>query len=108
MSCSENCTPCKARENYICHGDFFTTGEWVTLIEYFGITGNTFNQKVDSVAPQIDVNTLQILKVLICESNNWDYSTNMEIVHLLDEILSRLSKDNKKIDSYVKGDDTNV
>ena len=108
MSCSEKCNNCKARPNYICHGDFFTTGEWVTLIEYFGITGDTFNQKVDSVAPQIDVNTLQILKVLICESNNWDYSTSMEIVHLLDEILSRLSKNDNKIDSYVKGDDTNV
>lgn len=108
MSCSENCNTCKARPNYICHGDFFTTGEWVTLIEYFGITGDTFNQKVDSVAPQIDVNTLQILKVLICESNNWDYPTSMEIVHLLEEILSRLPKDNKKIDSYVTGDDTHV
>ena len=111
MSCSENCTPCKARENYICHGDFFTTGAYASLIEYFDIHGVSFNQKVDSVKPQLDVNTIQILKVLICDSNRWDYSTNMEIMYLLDEIMSRLSNDNTEtnsFNSYVKGDDTNV
>ena len=111
MSCSENCTPCKARENYICHGDFFTTGAYASLIEYFDIHGVSFNQKVDSVKPQLDVNTIQILKVLICDSNRWDYSTSMEIMYLLDEIMSRLSNDNTEtnsFNSYVKGDDTNV
>ena len=112
MSCAENCNPCKARPNYICHGDFFTTGEWASIVEYFDIHGVSFNQKIDSVKGLLDVNTIQILKVLICESNNWDYSTNMEIVHLLDEILSRLSNDNKNgnlqvfNNSHVPGDGT--
>lgn len=105
MTCSENCNPCKANPGFICHGDFITTGEWARLIEYFDIHGVSFNQKVESVAPQIDVNTLQIMKVLICESNRWDYTTIMELVYLLDEIISRLSTDNKN-NSYVTGEGT--
>ena len=92
MSCSENCKPCKAHPGFICHGDFITTGEWSKLVEYFDVHGVSFNQKIDSVRFQLDVNTIQIMKVLICESNWWDYTTTMEIIHLLDEIISRLSK----------------
>ena len=100
MTCSENCNPCKARENYICHGDFYTTGEYASILNEFQIHGVTFNQKVDSVKESLDPNTIQILKALICDSNRWIYSTDMEIVHLLDEILSRLSTDNKINNSY--------
>ena len=109
MSCSENCNPCKANTGYVCHGDFLTTGTYAKLIEYFDIHGVSFNQKVDSVKPQLDINTIHILKVLICDSNNWNYSTTMEIMYLLDEIISRLSNDNKteaiSDNSYVNGDD---
>lgn len=105
MTCSENCEPCTARPGFVCHGDFITTGEWASLVEYFDVHGVSFNQKVDSVKLQLDINTIQIIKVLICESNWWDYSTTMEIIHLLDKIIdSRLSNDNKN-NSYVKGDD---
>ena len=111
MTCYENCDPCKARDGFICHGDFITTGEWARLIEYFDIHGVSFNQKIDSVKLQLDVNTIEILKVLICESNRWDYSTTMEIMYLLDEILARLSNDNKTETTEFqsipsKGDDT--
>ena len=103
MSCSENCEPCKARHGFICHGDFITTGEWASLVDHFDIHGVSFNQKVESVISLLDVSTLQIIKVLVCESNRWDYTTNMEIVYLLDEIIkSKLSTDNK---NYFPGDD---
>ena len=76
MSCSEKCQPCKANQGYVCHGDFFT------------IHGISFNQKLDSVISKIDVDTVNLLKVLICDSNRWDYPTSMEIISLLDEISS--------------------
>jgi len=107
MSCSENCNPCKARDGFICHGDFFTTGDWANTIKEYDIHGVSFNQKVDSVKPLLDVDTIKILKALICDSNRWDYTTTMEIMYLLDEILSRLSSDNKLNNSYRSGDDTN-
>ena len=103
MTCMENCNPCKARPNYICHGDFYTTGEYGSILNEFGIHGVTLNQKIDSVKELLDENTLKIIKVFICDSNRWPYSTDMEIVFLLDEIISRLSDDNN---SYVPGDDT--
>lgn len=110
MSCSENCTPCKARPNYVCHGDFFTTGEYASLIHEFDIHGVTSNQKIDSIKDKLDADTIRILKVLICDSNRWDYSTNMEIMYLLDEIISRLSIDNNEttsFNSYVKSGSDN-
>jgi len=96
MTCSNECNPCRARENYVCHGDFFTTGAYANIIEYFDIHGVSFNQKIDSVKIQLDINTIQILKALICDSNRWDYTTNMEIIGLLDEIISQLSNDNNE------------
>ena len=101
MSCGQ-CEKCIAPEGWLCRksGDFFTTGEWAKLIEYFDIHGVSFNQKIDSVKMQLDVNTILILKVLICESNRWDYSTSMEIIYLLDEIISRLSTDNNETNSF--------
>lgn len=105
MTCIEKCDSCKAREGFICHGDFFTTGEYAETIRDFDIHGVSLNQKIDSVAPLLDIDTIRILKALICDSNRWNYSTNMEIMFLLDEIVSRLSTDNKN--SYVPGDDAN-
>lgn len=88
MSCSEKCQPCKANQGYVCHGDFFTTGEYSNLIKEFDVHGVSFNQKLDSVVSKIDVDTVNLLKVLICDSNRWDYPTSMEIICLLDEISS--------------------
>ena len=68
MSCSEKCQPCKANQGYV--------------------HGVSFNQKLDSVVSKIDVDTVNLLKVLICDSNRWDYPTSMEIICLLDEISS--------------------
>ena len=104
MTCMENCEVCKANPGYICHGDFYTTGDYANLIKEFDIHGVSFNQKIDSVTSKLDVDTIRILKVLICDSNRFDYTSSMEIMFLLDEIISRLSDDNN---SYVPGDDTN-
>lgn len=109
MSCGQ-CKPedCIAPKGWVCKdsGDFFTTGDYSNSLTEFDIHGVTYNQKIDSVADKLDQDTIRILKVLICDSNRWDYPTSMEIVFLLDEILSRLSFDNKNY-SYVPGDDTN-
>ena len=104
MSCSKNCEPCKARQNYICHGDFLTTGEYASIIEHFDIHGVSFNQKVDSVKPLLDVNTIQLLKVFICDSNRWDYTTTMEIMYLLDEILRLIPKSDNSFQKTCGGD----
>ena len=104
MTCMENCEVCKANHGFICHGDFYTTGDYANLIKEFDIHGVSFNQKIDSVTSKLDVDTIRILKVLICDSNRFDYTSSMEIMFLLDEIISRLSDDNN---SYVPGDDTN-
>ena len=106
MTCMENCEVCKANPGYICHGDFYTTGDYANLIKEFDIHGVSFNQKIDSVASKLDVDTIRILKVLVCDSNRFDYTTSMEIMFLFDEIISKLSTDNKN--SYVTGDDTDA
>lgn len=99
MSCGE-CRPedCIAPKGWVCkkQGDFFTTGEYSRTIKEFDIHGVSYNQEIDSVASQLDVDTIRILKVLICDSNRWNYPTVMEVMFLLDEILSRLSTDNKE------------
>ena len=116
MTCGE-CRPedCIAHEGWGCkrQGDFFTTGEWANLREYFNIHGVSFNQKIDSVKQLLDLNTILILKVLICDSNRWDYPTSMEIMFLLDEIISKLSTDNKENIVFnnsetIQGSDDNV
>ena len=106
MTCMENCEVCKANPGYICHGDFYTTGDYANLIKEFDIHGVSFNQKIDSVASKLDIDTIRILKVLVCDSNRFDYTTSMEIMFLFDEIISKLSTDNKN--SYVTGDDTDA
>ena len=83
-------------------GNFFSTGEYANTIEYFNIHGVSFNQKVDSVKPLLDPNTIQILKVLIADNDlpvsiYGNTATKLEIITAFDIILSRLSKDNKSI-----------
>lgn len=104
MSCSKQCEPCTARENYVCHGDFLTSGEYASIIDYFNIHGVSFNQKIDSVNLLLDVNTIQILKVFICDSNNWDYTTKMEIIYLLDEIIRLIPKSDNSFQKNMGGD----
>lgn len=79
-------------------GNFYSTGEYSQTIDFFNIHGVSFNQKVDSVKMLLDSNTIQILKVLLTDNDapaNIDYKTELNIVHLLDLIQSRLSNDNK-------------
>ena len=106
--CADN--ECIAPKGWVCmkSGDFFTTGEYSRTIKEFDIHGVSFNQEIDSVASKLDVDTIRILKVLICDSNRWDYPTTMEVMFLLDEIKSRLSTDNKLNNSYHSGSDKNV
>lgn len=111
MTCYRSCEPCTANPGYICHGDFFTTGEYAALLKDYDVHGVSLNQKIDSVKPLLDLDTILLLKVLICDSNRWSYSTNMEIMCLLDEIVSRLSTDNNENEvfnnSYHSGSDKN-
>ena len=79
-------------------GNFYSTGEYSRTIDYFDIHGVSFNQKVDSVKSLLDHNTLQILKVLLTESEapaELDLRTSLTVVATLDFIQSRLSNDNK-------------
>ena len=101
---------CIAPKGWVCmkSGDFFTTGEYSRSIKEFDIHGVSFNQEIDSVASKLDVDTIRILKVLICDSNRWNYPTTMEVMFLLDEIKSRLSNDNKLNNSYHSGSDKYV
>ena len=87
-------------------GNFYSTGEYSRTIDYFDIHGVSFNQKVDSVKSLLDHNTLQILKVLLTESEaptELDLKTSLNVVATLDFIQSRLSNDNTTILS--RGDD---
>ena len=106
--CADN--ECMAPKGWVCmkSGDFFTTGEYSRTIKEFDIHGVSFNQEIDSVSSQLAMDTIRILKVLICDSNRWDYPTTMEVMFLLDEIKSRLSNDNKINNSYHSGSDKNV
>lgn len=87
-------------------GNFYSTGEYSKTIDYFDIHGVSFNQKVDSVKSLLDHNTLQILKVLLTESEapaELDLRTSLNVVATLDFIQSKLSNDNTTILS--RGDD---
>ena len=68
MSCGQ-CNPddCIAPKGWVCKesGDFYTTGEYSSTINFFNIHGVSLNQKIDSVKELLDYNTLQILKVLL-------------------------------------------
>lgn len=106
---------CVAPEGWVCmkSGDFFTTGEYSRSIKEFDIHGVSFNQEIDSVSSKLNLDTIRILKVLICDSNRWDYPTSMEIMFLLDEIISKLSTDNKENIVFnnsetIQGSDDNV
>ena len=92
MTCIKNCKPCKAREGYLCHGDFFSSGKYMEIITTFDI--DAYN-KIESVKHLLDPNTINILKVLICDSERFGYFTELEIIDVLDEISSKLSDDNK-------------
>ena len=97
MTCARKCKPCTAREGYLCHGDFYTNGEYEAIMNYFNIHGDTYLDKTDSVENLLDSNTIQIMKCLICDSEKFDYFTEMEIINVLDEIISRLSNDNNPL-----------
>jgi hypothetical protein len=106
----ENCEVCKANPGYVCHGDFYTTGEYAAIIKDYDIHGVNLNQKIDSVKPLLDLDTILLLKVLICDSNRFDYPTSMTIMFLLDEIISKLSNDNNEsiIPTIQNGSDKDV
>ena len=94
--------------SWVKDGNFYSTGEYSSTINFFDIHGVSFNQKVDSVKMQLDSNTIQILKVLLTDNEapvDIDYKTGLDIVYLLDFIQSRLSNDNKVQYSIPKGDD---
>ena len=92
--------------SWVKDGNFYSTGEYSSTIDFFDIHGVSFNQKVDSVKMLLDSNTIQILKVLLTDNEapvDIDYKTGLDIVYLLEFIQSRLSNDNKN--SIPKGDD---
>ena len=96
MSTCNLCKECNENARWICHkeGNFFSTGEYSSTIEFFNMHGVSFNQKVDSVKQLLDSNTIQILKVLLTDNEapiRFDSLTDLQIVELLDIIQSRLS-----------------
>ena len=107
----DNCERCNQDFGYVCKldGDFFTTGEYARIIDFFDIHGVSFNQKIDSVKLQLDPNTIQILKVLIADNDLpiffiGNTATKLDIITAFDLILSRLSNDNK-LPILSEGDD---
>lgn len=111
MSSCGSCEVCNEDTRFVCRktGNFYTTGEYHNTLEYFGIHGVSFNQKVDSVKMQLDYNTLQILKALLTESDahcKLDLETSLDVIATLDFIQSRLSNDNNySKNSLVTGGD---
>ena len=94
--------------SWVKDGNFYSTGEYSSTIDFFDIHGVSFNQKVDSVKMLLDSNTIQILKVLLTDNEapvDIDYKTGLDIVYLLEFIQSRLSNDNKVQYSIPTGDD---
>ena len=90
-------------------GNFYSTGEYSSTIDFFNIHRVSFNQRIDSVKMLLDSNTIQILKVLLTDNEapcELDYPTSLQIVQTLDFIQSRLSNDNKNFNSILPGDDT--
>ena len=107
MTCN-SCEKCIAPEGWVCKdsGNFYTTGEYSRTIDYFDIHGVSFEQKVDSIKSLLDTNTIQILKVLLTESDapaKMDLETSLNIVHTLAFIQSRLSNmdDNEPTSSEI-------
>ena len=103
MTCNQ-CKPedCIAPNGWVCKnsGNFYTTGEYSHILEYYNIHGVSFKQKVDSVKMLLDMNTLIILKVLLTDyeaPSNLDVKTSLDVVATLDFIQSRLSNDNKNV-----------
>ena len=101
MSCGQ-CNPddCIAPKGWVCpeSGDFYTTGEYSSIINFFNIHGVSLNQKIDSVKHLLDYNTLQILKVLLQDIEapaQLDYLTTVNVCKTIDIIQSRLSNDNE-------------
>ena len=102
MNSCGSCVKCNDDTRFTCRkeGNFYTTGEYSRTLEFFNVHGVSFNQKVESVKMLLDVNTLQILKVLLTESDapcKLDLETSLNIVATLDLIQSRLSNDNKTL-----------
>ena len=98
MSCGQ-CETCIAPEGWVCKesGNFYTTGEYANIIEFYKIHGVSFNQKVDSVKELLDYDTLQILKVLLQDIDapaKLGLEATLNIVATIELIQSRLP-DNK-------------
>lgn len=99
MNSCGSCADCNLETRWVCRkdGNFYTTGEYSRTLDYFGIQGVTFNQRLDSCKMQLDTNTIQILKALLVDIDapqDFDYETELQIVQLLDFIQSKLSEDN--------------
>ena len=98
MSCSQ-CSPedCIAPKGWVCKksGNFYTTGEYVRLTEKYNIYGLSFIQRIDSVKHLLDKDTVEIMKVLL-QDDDLSYNTfeALQVLEVLDVILSRLSTDN--------------
>lgn len=118
MTCNQ-CKPedCIAPNGWVCKnsGNFYTTGEYANTVDFFGIFGVSFKQKIDSVKSELDYNTLQILKVLLTDYQapaDLDLYHTLHVIATLDFIQSRLSTDNKNgnlqvfNNSHVPGDGT--
>lgn len=108
----ELCDSCNKDTRWICRkeGNFYSTGEYANTVDFFGIFGVSFKQKVDSVKHELDPNTIQILKVLLTDYQapaELDLKTSLDVVATLDFIQSRLSNDNNTAFNSIpkKGDD---
>ena len=99
MTCFKACNECIAPEGFVCHGNFYTNGEYHRIVKEYSIHGVSFNQKIESVKESLDWDTLEILKVLLQETDMipFNYETTLEIIAKIELIESRLSNDNKKI-----------
>ena len=89
------CSICNKTEGYICKrdGNFYSTGEYSRIIKEFDISGVTFEQKIESVKDYLDTDTIQILKVLLQDSDapvTYDTFTALEVIGALETIEENL------------------
>lgn len=100
-----SCPTCNNNTRWVCRkeGNFYSAGEYSRTIDFFGIHGVSFKQKVDSVKMQLDSNTLQILKVLLTDyeaPSNLNATDGLNVVATIDFIQSRLSTDNTENNKF--------
>lgn len=95
--CEYECSPCNKDTRFVCkkEGNFYTTGEYSRIISEYDISGVTFEQKIESCKKFLDLDTINILKILLQENDapvTYDTFTALEIIGALESIEETIKR----------------